>query len=270
MSERAHKQDLLSSSLSQQQQLTQPVRLLNLRTGDEQGNLTTKLPTKPPASAAQARPAREAAREAARELVNPASQSNQCQSQSQSQSQRQPQSRSRSQSPSWCVGVSQSPLRARKREPNSASHQPLPSALATPHPPSLLPTLPSSLRLQALPRCIFTCMFGPLETRCELRLKVPTKTLNRPSWPAGKGGRRRALWREGGGGKLSGSAERGSKEENATEPYKKLKKNKRKRTKFNFVCKQASAVRCECVCRMCVCAVCVYNVCGVCVCGVCV
>lgn len=50
-----------------------------------------------------------------------------------------------------------------------------------------------------------------------------------------------------GEGELSGSAERGSKEENATEPYKKLKKNKRKRTKFNFVCKQASAVRCECV-----------------------
>lgn len=136
--------------------------------------------------------------------------------------------------------VSQSPLRARKREPNSASHQPLPSALATSHPPLSSP--PSSLCLQALPRCIFTCMFGPLETRCELRLKVPTKTLNRPSWPAGKeercGGRRE---------ELSGSAERGSKEENATEPYKKLKKNKRKRTKFNFVCKQASAVRCECV-----------------------
>lgn len=75
------------------------------------------------------------------------------------------------------------------------------------------------------------------------------------------------VWREGGGEELSGSAERGSKEENATEPYKKLKKNKRKRTKFNFVCKQASAVRCECVCRECVC---VYSVCIRCMCGVCV
>lgn len=157
MSERKYKKDLVRTTLIQQQ-LTQPVRILNFPTSSQQGNLTTNLPTKPSASAAETRPARESARKAGsqpvRELVRPASQSNQWQSQSQSQSQRQPQSRRRSQSQSQSWRVSQSPLRARKREPNSASHQPtqrgLPSALVTPLPSSLsslhsppLPCLPS-------------------------------------------------------------------------------------------------------------------------------